>query len=341
MQTSKLDSKSPTSEVPGSAIYEGIVRHRRNIPKVHEFDFRFFMLLLDLDEIESRFGRGWVWSTRRLALCRFREADHLKEHLGSDPKNRPSLRQRALQTLNGHNVHETVGPIKLLTQLSYLGFTMNPVSFFYCYDPSGERLVAIIAEVNNTPWGEQHLYVVPSSSFDAKSAVRSGDIKKEFHVSPFLDLNMNYRMSFSLPRENLAVRIENRPLESRPDTDDSNSTQRKVTSASKSRKNFIDVTMLLERRPMTSSALNWLLIKYPAISFKVFLGIYWNALLLYLKNIPFVPHPNKRNKDQSDPPPSLAEGGETPSSSDNSKETNRNEPEVTSAKLNEQKVLVS
>ena len=46
------------------------------------------------------------------------------------------------------------------TNLRYLGHAFNPVSFYYCFDPAGERVEAVVADVNNIPWGERHPYVM-------------------------------------------------------------------------------------------------------------------------------------------------------------------------------------
>ncbi len=291
--------------MPESAIYEGVVRHRRNLPRHHEFDFKFFMLLLDLDEIPQLLNRTF-WSTRRWHLCRFKQEDHLRRYLPTGDQQDSTLHQRVIVALKDLGVHRPVGPIRLLTQLSYLGFSMNPVSFFYCYSPDGNQLEAIIAEVNNTPWGEQHLYLVDAVDTDAESVVRSGNIQKDFHVSPFMTLDMDYRMALTPPGEKLAVKIENHLHPTAKDTANwaDNGSQRSGfagTTADKprSRKSkIIDVTMSLRRKPMTTANLNWLLVKYPAISFQVFAGIYWQALMLYLKKIPFVPHPAKASKQK-------------------------------------------
>lgn len=261
-----------------SAIYEGTVRHRRNEPKVHQFDFRFFMLLLDLEELDSVFRWQPFWSAKRWSLCRFRASDHLKQYASIS-----CLRKRAQAALADHGVEKSIGPIRLLTQLSYLGYTMNPVSFFYCYDLAGNKIEAVIAEVNNTPWGEQHLYVIPGQQLTEQSTVRSVEIEKAFHVSPFLDLAMNYRMAFSVPSETLAVKIENHSIISDSEDARSDVCPRK----------YLDVTMKMRRKKLSGWNLNGLLIRYPAISFQVVAGIYWQALKLYLKKIPFVPHPDK------------------------------------------------
>jgi DUF1365 family protein len=255
-----------------SCIYEGLIRHRRNAPKKHEFDFRSFLFLLDLDELETVFKRRWLWSTSKFAFARFRQ----DRHLIADP-NTPSIRCRAENVLKEHGVVASIGAIRLLTQLNYLGFEMNPVSFFYCYNQDNSRVEAIIAEVNNTPWGEQHVYVVPanqeSGSSGSQPSIHSDWVDKVFHVSPFLSMEMGYRMAFSLPGAKLGVKIENHldhPMEG----------VRKI----------LDVSMSMKRLDLTSSNLNRLLVKYPFASVKVFVGIYWQALRLYLKKIPVFSH---------------------------------------------------
>ncbi|NNE04613.1 MAG: DUF1365 family protein, partial [Xanthomonadales bacterium] len=60
-----------------SAIFEGQVRHRRLKPRVHAFNYRMFMVYLDLSELDSVFAGRWLWSTSRRALARFRREHHM------------------------------------------------------------------------------------------------------------------------------------------------------------------------------------------------------------------------------------------------------------------------
>ena len=101
---------------------------------------------------------------------------------------------------------------------------------------------------------------------------------------------MNYRMAFSAPEKTLAVKIENHSISK--DSLDS--------SLCASTCKHLDVTMKLRRKELTAWSLNGLLVQYPAISFQVVAGIYWQALKLYLKKIPFVPHPNAIAKSTKD-----------------------------------------
>ena len=43
-----------------SAVYEGIVRHRRHLPHPHAFRYRMAQLYLDLDEVDRVFDRRWL-----------------------------------------------------------------------------------------------------------------------------------------------------------------------------------------------------------------------------------------------------------------------------------------
>lgn len=274
-----------------SCLFEGTVRHRRNFPTVHQFNFNLFMFLIDLDEVDEVCRKSWLFRKQKFTFARFDENRHLKSI-----DNAGNLKARAIHYLRDNGIESPIGSIRLLTQVSYLGFMMNPVCFYFCYDPTGESVIAIIAEVNNTPWGEQHLYLVTDREESHReesgsTAIRSEPIDKCFHVSPFMSLNMDYRMAFSLPGKRMAVKIENHI---NPNHDESQSRQSK-------HQRILDVTMLLERKPLSVWNLNLLFLKYPLISVKSFAAIYWHALRLYLKKVRFYPHPRKTGEGYHDP----------------------------------------
>ena len=114
-----------------SCIYEGQVRHTRNKPAFHKFNYRLFMMYLDLDELPTLFRKTWFWSATRPALARFRRRDHL----GPEQQALSDSVRDLVETETGRRPR---GPIRLLTNLSYFGYCFNPVSFYYCFSEDEE-----------------------------------------------------------------------------------------------------------------------------------------------------------------------------------------------------------
>lgn len=99
------------------------------------------------------------------------------------------------------------GPVRLLTHPRYFGFGFNPVSLFYCYQPDGVTLDALVAEVTNTPWLERHVYVLPITcnlGSESKPAFRCA---KDFHVSPFLPMDLEYAWHLNRPGQHLVLHM--------------------------------------------------------------------------------------------------------------------------------------
>ena len=249
-----------------SCIYEGQVRHSRKSPVEHHFSYRVFMMFLDLDELDKVFRRRWFWSTRRPALARFRRADHL----GPETK---SLKASVLDLVENETGQRPSGPVRLLTNLSYFGYCFNPVSFYYCYDASGEELETIVAEVNNTPWGERDTYVLPETMNVGNGRSRRFQPNKKMHVSPFMPMDLSYDWTFGRPGDRLSVFMANLK-----DGD-------RIFSAS----------INMSRSEITGRSLARVLCAFPFMTGKVVAAIYWQALRLWLKRCPFYPHPRKRH----------------------------------------------
>ena len=91
--------------------------------------------------------------------------------------------------------------MRLLTHVRTFGHLFNPISLYYCFDPTGEQVEKVLAEVTNTPWGERHTYTL-----DALDAT----VCKRFHVSPFLGMDAEYRIRMTQPGEQLRVHMESR-----------------------------------------------------------------------------------------------------------------------------------
>jgi hypothetical protein len=245
-----------------SAIYTGRVEHRRTQPAERSFAYRHFLLCLDLDELEQVFQGRWLWSVERANLVSFRRSDYL------GPRELPlklAAQQRAASVLGD----VPKGRVWLLTQPRCMGLAFNPVSFYWCWDEH-DRPAAIVAEITNTPWNERHSYVL-----DARNGTDGGAharFHKRFHVSPFLDMEQEYRWSFASPLAGLDVHMQNW----------------------KDGRLVFETRLELERKPLDGPGLARLLLAFPGFSLRSLAAIYWQALRLRLAGAPFHEHPKWR-----------------------------------------------
>ncbi|HEY0290004.1 MAG TPA: DUF1365 domain-containing protein [Pseudomonas sp.] len=242
-----------------SALYSGWITHRRFSPKAHAFTYRIGLLYLDLEEQDAVLGVSPLAGTSRFAPFSFRPTDYLRDYTGRGISLIDAVRCIVSQALG----QSALGRVCLLTQARSWGLSFNPVSFFYCFERDG-TLAAILCEVTNTPWRERYHYVLPASSEGHQHVA----VTKAFHVSPFLPLDLEYRMSFSQPADRLGVHMADWQGELK----------------------VFDATLNLQRQPLTRRALHRHLLSFPWMTAKTCLAIYWQAARLFVKRTPIFPH---------------------------------------------------
>jgi uncharacterized protein len=261
--------------IPGPGLYTGTLRHRRFRPREHAFTYKLFMAWLDIDRIPELMARSPWTSYNRFNWASFEERDHF-----GDP--RLSLRARVAQDARTHGVPLPDGPIFLLTHLRYLGYCFNPISFFFCYDQGG-HLDTVLAEVNST-FGESRNYWLwprnrqPSANaLDPKSAGSALRFRcpKELHVSPFMEMNLEYEFVLTEPGQKLVAHMNTQECGLAPEPSGP----------------FFDATLALEHEPWTSRSVGRVLLRHPWMTAKVFGAIHWQALRLFLKRVPVYTHP--------------------------------------------------
>lgn len=257
-----------------SALCRGWLSHRRHAPRAHAFRYGLFMVLLDLDELGTVFRRRWLWSASRPALARFDRRDHL-----GDPAVPLDEAVRAL--VQQETGTRPPGPIRLLTHLRYFGYVFNPVSFYFCFDAAGSEVVAVVAEVNNTPWGERHCYVVQPARQGRWLVARS---RKAMHVSPFHAMDLEYEWRFQATPDALRIAMALRP------------------SQDPAAPPLFHAFMALDRVPVTTRSLAATLLRFPFMTLKVIAAIHWEALRLWVKRVPVHDHPGPRSPARPDSP---------------------------------------
>jgi DUF1365 family protein len=267
-----------------SAIYEGWVRHRRFEPVEHSFRYRFFLTYLDLAELPGVLDPYPLYSARRRAPACFRRADYL-----GDPA-RP-LDECVRDVVAASGAPRPAGPVRLLTGLRYLGHSFNPVSFYYCFDPTGRRVEGVVAEVENIPWGERHAYVLNRGA--REGTVLADELEKKHHVSPLMGMEQTYAFRAGTPGERLQVHIESRPREAEAAGAIDAAAERRVAAAARPRPKTFDATLSLRRRELSRPLTLGLLARYPAVSLQVVARIYAQAARLKLKGARYYPHPGE------------------------------------------------
>ena len=251
---------TPTS-APASCLYEGAIRHRRHEVRPTVFRHRIALAYLDLDELPGLLG-GRL-QRRGPGLQRLRRRDLL-----GDPRR--SVAEAVVAEVERQGGDTPRGPIRVLTALRSFGHCFNPVSFYLCFDASGERLEHVLAEVTNTPWGERRTYLVSGDA--GRGEVLTGMADKALHVSPFMDMDQRYAWRVSHPDGRFLIEIENRRGEA-------------VT---------FDATLSLRRRELTRASLARLSARYPAATLRGLALIYGHALGLRLRGVPVHSHPRER-----------------------------------------------
>jgi len=171
-----------------SRIYNGYVDHQRRLPVPHRFQYSVYFYALDLDELETLDRRIPFFGYNRLRPSAIHDKDYLDKKNGSI---KDKLRARLLE----HGITRDIGRVVLVTSARYLNYVFNPVSFFYCYGQDG-GLVCMAVEVNNT-FGERHLYLLTNKATPGNGAPFHFFTDKQFHVSPFNNLEGKYEFFFS------------------------------------------------------------------------------------------------------------------------------------------------
>ena len=244
--------------------------HTRLQPKKHSFWYNVYMFYIDLDEIDSLVNRLRWFSRNKFNLFSFRDKEHLQL-----PKEQPDLTKNTRQHINtflaDNGVDGSDLKIMLLTNLNVMGYNFNPVSFYYCFNKSGKAICTVI-EITNT-YKEMKLFFMGAE--DKHGDVFKKIATKHFYVSPFIDHDMAFDFKLSVPDERLNIKID--------DLD-------------KDGKKFFISILTGERKPLNNSMMIKFFFSMPLIPLQVISLIYWQALKLWLKKLPY--HEKNKNPEQ-------------------------------------------
>jgi DUF1365 family protein len=235
----------------------GQVMHRRSRPAVNAFTYPVFFLRLPLARLAE--AGNAVLRIDRPGLMSFRQQDH-------GPRDGSPLLPWIQALLRRHGLPDD-GQVVLQCFPRVLGYVFNPVSFWYCHDRDG-RLIAVLAEVNNT-FGGHHDYLLFNPD---RSPLRDGQelsSAKAFHVSPFCDVQGEYRFRFLVRERRVVAHID-------------------YLDEGEASGPLLLTLISGQTRALTPPALLAAFLRMPLLTFGVMARIHWQALKLWLKGVPFV-----------------------------------------------------
>ena len=179
------------------SLLEARIFHSRLRPRKNRFRYGALYFVVPVSALAAPRRQG-LFSIDRANLFSIRTSDFGD---GSTPPE-----EWIGKVLADWQVHEADGDVWLMTLPRVLGYAFNPVSFWFCFDRQ-QRLRAVLAEVNNT-FGERHSYLCFREDH---CLIESCDVlqsRKAFHVSPFMEVDGEYRFRFCVSPERISVAID-------------------------------------------------------------------------------------------------------------------------------------
>lgn len=256
-----------------NALVKGWVRHRRYKPKKHQFEYNMTWTLLDLDKVEEQFKESEFWSIERANIISYRQADfHQSDNDKNYRRTPPEVtKQNITHSIKKEKGKDFNGRIFMMAHLRNYGYNFNSVCFYYCYDQS-DNLQFIVSEITNTPWGERHSYIFDCEADNSSNrrSLKQFKFNKEFHVSPFITMDMHYRWTFMVAPDSLRVHM--------------------VIYSAEGEKYF-DTTFTAKLLPLNKKAMRDYAFKHALQPQKMSFLIYWQALKLWLKRFKVYDHP--------------------------------------------------
>ncbi|MCX7553925.1 DUF1365 domain-containing protein [Marinicella sp. S1101] len=250
---------------------DGFVIHSRRTPKNHRFKYRMCWFFLDLKHLDDLAGQSKLFAHNKWGITAIHDKDYI------NPSSQPIITKLSafIKQKTGKDYE---GDAWLFTHPRFLGYGFNSVNFYFCYQD--RQLLYIVSEINNTPWGEKHLYL--HDFLDHKTILDAADnhhvfeFDKQFHISPFVPMDVHYCWKFRVEKEHLSIKM----------------------SLNKNDVNVMNVVLDTNITPIMENEVNRVVFSRPFQCWKMSLGIYWQAFKLWIKKVPIFDHPATKKPEK-------------------------------------------
>ena len=222
--------------------------HTRLFPTTHSFSYSYLLVGIPI---------GWNGKSSSLLEAERETVSNLLPHASKAwfSVEADDFLERAMHTeglegkLKDYLRSQSVAPERfsrayLITAPRFLGFSFNPVSFWYLYT-SDLKLAAMILEVNNT-FDERRMYYMEADTRPQEDGISKlrAHWQKDFHVSPFNNRDGSYSLVATDPFD-------------RSEVHQSTNIDNTITLKSDSGKPKIIARVFSEGPPIDPSALTW------------------------------------------------------------------------------------
>jgi len=172
------------------------VVHNRFLPKKYKFIHNLFMFKVDLNDLDN-LPTPFI-SHQKINLYSFYDGDHINA-------GKKSAKENYIEIAKKNGVTSKIIDIHLYSQLRFLGYIFNPVSFILMKDEN--NLQYAIIEIGNT-FNELKVFFVDNNNFKENGFVFT--TKKYFYISPFIDHDNEMTFYFKQNAEKISIVIDDK-----------------------------------------------------------------------------------------------------------------------------------
>ncbi len=251
---------------PAIQLVDSEIIHTRHGTPSHRLYRRGLSLWINLNRLDEADKSAWLFSVNKFNLVSFYEADFGCNHKSKRPQGAPvtPLKDYIISQISAHYPEATLKDIHILAFPRILGMAFNPISVYRCTTENGAGDI-VLYEVHNT-FGDSHTYFAISKTGHNDC---QHDVAKSLHVSPFYDMEGEYRLGLKLKDSKLHLLVR----------------------YSHEMKTRLTATLVGTLYPLSSGQLLGFLCRHLHLPMRVWTAIHVEAVKLLLKGCRFYKRP--------------------------------------------------